>query len=127
MTDALKNLAIAFQDKELLAEHYQKLKGIFLTSSAIKDHAMILDLDSLPTTPLDYKMTFILWMISVNMPRIKAGEQPIMTLPLALKCPIWQTIKPPLVNLKMTPEKMFNKPSIKTLGKKASPKTINRR
>lgn len=126
MSEAQKKLALAFGDEHFIEEYYQKLKGIFLLPGTFTSKGLILDLNSLPTEPVDLKTTFIKWMIEINKPRITKGEEPIMTLELALKCPIFRMIKPPLVKMKLTPEQVFNKPSIKTIGQKSSAGSINR-
>jgi hypothetical protein len=121
-----KQLAIAFKHPGFLEQYYQQLRGIFLQNGAISSKGTILDLNSLPTEPLDFKTAFIKWMLDINAPRILNGEEPIMTLELALKCPIWKVIKPPVKKLSMNQEGMFNKPSVKTMFKQQQPGSINK-
>lgn len=126
MQDASKKLAIAFKNVGFLEQYYQELKGIFLVSGAVGSKGTVLDLNSLPTEPQDLKTAFIKWMLDINAPRILNGEEPIMTLELALKCPIWKVIKPPLKRVSMTSDGLLNKPSVKTLFQKRMPGSINR-
>ena len=109
-------------DSTWLESYYQKLSGLFLVNGAVSSRGMILDLNSLPSSPVDFKKVFIKWMIDINAPRINQGAEPIMTLELALKCPIFKVIKPPLISLKLTGEGMFNKPQLKTDRQKMAPK-----
>lgn len=115
-------------EKQLLELLYNRSKGIFLQSfSKPFKNGYILDLNALPTYPIDFKEVFIKWMVKINAGRIEKGLEPIMTLDIALKCPLWKAISPPIRRVKLTKEGMFNVPSIKTINKKAKPGSINRK
>lgn len=128
MTDDLKQYGINIFEVQLVEGYYSSLRGIFLTTldGLSSKNGYVLDLDSLPKQPIDFKGAFIRWLININLSRIKDGKAPVITLELALKCPLWKFIKPPLVRMKLTPEGMFNKPKVKTAFQKASPKRINK-
>jgi len=105
--------------EELLAQQ----RGVFLLALSKPMMGVILDLDSISPK---LKTAVIKWLIAVNQPRLSKGLEPIITLELALKCPIWKSIKPPLISVKLTREKLFGKPKIKTLGKSPKVKSINK-
>ena len=113
----------------MLVEHfYAKLRGIFLHDlSQPTSTGMILDLDSLPSIPPGLKEAVIKWLVNVNLSRITRGDEPIVTLELALKCPVWKIVRPPLVKLKLSKEDVFNKPKVKSIGQKAPVKNINKK
>lgn len=127
MQDLSTKLAIVFKNKDWLEKNYQDHRGVFLHSGAISSKGLILDLNSLPHDPIDFKTIFIKWMIDVNAPRLMKEQDPIMTLELALKCPIFKVIKPPIRKLDLTSEGLFNRPSLKTSGQKQTPGSINKR
>lgn len=128
MTDDLKKLGIAFQEPLLVEDYYKSLRGILLSESMLPDRqGMYLDLNSLPSEPIDLKGAVIKWIVHVNLPRLRDGLDPVVTLQLILKCPIWKVVKPPLKKLALSPEGMFNKPKVKTLGQKPRQGSINKR
>lgn len=128
MTADLKALGIALGNPELVAAHYARLKGVFVQQvSQLSQNGLILDLDALPTEPLDLKGAVIKWLISVNLSRISAGQEPLITLPLVLKCPVWRVHPPPFKRISLTKEGTFNKPTVKTIGKKQLPGRLNKK
>lgn len=125
--DDLKRIGISLQNPELVEMYYQSLKGVFLQEPIQSNtQGLFLDLNSLPTAPLDLKTAVIKWIINVNMPRLISNREPIVTLDLVLKCPVWKIIKPPLKKIDMTKDKMFNKPKVKTTFQKKLPGMINK-
>ena len=91
--------------------------------SILSKNGNFLDLTQIPK---DYKDAFIRWMIFINKPRIDKGLKPAMDIQLALKCPIWKLIKPPLVSIKLTKEEMFkSRKPIKSIGTSPTLKNIN--
>jgi len=134
MADYLKHLGIAFQDPVLIEKYYSSLRGIFLigVKNQRDNQGRYLDIDALPKSPIDFKKIFIQWMIDVNVPRIKKGEDPIMTLGLAMTCPIWKIIQPPFRTIELTREELFDrsinaKDRTPVIGKKIKVKGINKR
>lgn len=128
MSDQLKDLGISLLEPMLVEHYYKDLRGIFVHDLGKPDkQGLILDLDSLPAKPPGIKEAVIRWLIAVNLTRLKAGDEPIITLELVLKCPVWKIVRPPLKRLKLTKEKLFNQPVPKTIGKKASPGSINKK
>ena len=128
MLEDLKKIGIAFQEPQLVEEYYKQLKGIMLqTAISPNKQGFYLDLDSLPMKPVDFKSAVIKWLIYVNLPRLRAGQDAIITMELALKCPVWRVIKAPIRKLTLSPEGMFNNPTAKTVRQKAKPGSINKR
>lgn len=130
MADKLKDLVVQFLEPMLVEHFYNKMKAIFVHDLGKPNmQGMILDLDSLPQKPEGLKEAVIKWLISVNLTRIKNDEEPIVTLEVVLKCPVWKIVRPPLKRLNLTKEQMFNKPtaSTKIIGKKSSMGSINKK
>lgn len=128
MTNQLEDLGIQFLEPLLVEHYYKDFRGVFVHDlGKAEDRGMFLDLDSLPSKPPGIKEAVIKWLIAVNLTRLRSGDEPIITLQLVLKCPVWKIISPPLRRIKLTKESMFNKPNIKTLGKKANPGSINKK
>jgi len=119
----------ALLNEAWLEDAYKENRGMMVLS--LKDQlgmrGLILDLDSLPSQPLPFKEIFIKWILKVNQPRIEAGEKPLVTVELALKCPLWKAIDPPFISVKLTKEAMFKKPkpTIRSIGSKPSMGSIN--
>lgn len=113
----------------MLVEHfYESMRAIFVHDLEQPDsRGLLLDLNSLPTKPEGLKEAVIKWLISVNLTRIRGGEDPIVTLDLVLKCPVWKIVRPPLKRVKLTKEKLFNQPGVKTIGQKQIPGSINKK
>lgn len=127
LTD-LKKLGITFQDPQLVEKHYLGLKAIFINGMLKPDaQGIILDLNALPSAPFNFKEAVIKWLVYVNLPRITAGQEPMVTLTLVLQCPIWKVIKPPLLRISLTKEQLFGKPEILSHGKKKKAGAINKR
>lgn len=128
MANQLEDLGIKLLEPMLVEHYYSMVHGIFVHDlGQPDDRGMILDLDALPTKPPGIKEAVIRWLIAVNLTRLKGNEEPIITLKLVLQCPVWKIVRPPLKRLTLTKEKMFNKPGITTLGKKASMGSINKK
>lgn len=128
MTNQLEDLGIKLLEPLLVEHYYKDLRGVFVHDlGKAEDRGMYLDLDSLPTKPAGLKEAVIKWLIAVNLTRLKGGEDPIITLQLVLKCPVWKIVQPPLKRIKMTKENLFNKPGVKTLGQKSRPGSINKK
>lgn len=128
MTNQLEDLGIKLLEPMLVEHYYSLVHGIFVHDlEQPDDKGLILDLDALPTKPPGIKEAVIKWLIAVNLTRLKGGEDPIITLKLVLKCPVWKIVRPPLKRLTLTKESMFNKPKVTTLGKKAPVGSINKR
>lgn len=128
MTNQLEDLGIKLLEPMLVEQFYKDQRAIFVHDlGKAEDRGLILDLDALPTKPPGIKEAVVRWLIAVNLTRLKGGEDPIITLKLVLQCPVWKIVKPPLKRIQLTKEKMFNKPSVKTLGKKSSPGSINKK
>lgn len=128
MTNQLEDLGIRLLEPILVEHYYKDLRGVFVHDlGKAEDRGMFLDLDSLPTKPTGIKEAVIKWLIAVNLSRLKNGDDPIITLQLVLKCPVWKIVPPPLKRIKLTKEQMFNKPTVKTLGQKSKPGSINKK
>lgn len=128
MTDPLEDLGIKLLEPILVEHFYKDFRGIFVHDlGKAEDRGMILDLDALPSKPPGIKEAVIRWLIAVNLTRLKGGEEPIITLQLVLKCPVWKIVPPPLKRIKLTKDKIFNQPGVKTLGKKSTPGSINKK
>ena len=126
MNDDLKKLGISFSNPALVEEYYARLAGIFVTGLNEPKNGLILDLNSLPVAPFDFKMAVIKWLISVNLPRLEQGLEPILDFHLIRQCPVWRIIKIPLRRVQLTKEGLFNKPKLQTRNKIARSKGINR-
>lgn len=128
MTNQLEDLGIKLLEPLLVEHYYKDLRGVFVHDlGKAEDRGMFLDLDSLPSKPEGIKEAVIKWLIAVNLTRLKGGEDPIITLQLVLKCPVWKIVQPPLKRIKLTKESLFNKPGVKTLGQKSKPGSINKK
>lgn len=124
----LEELGVTLLEPMLVEHFYTNMRAVFVHDLGKPDDSgMILDLDALPTKPPGLKEAVIKWLISVNLTRLKGGEDPIITLQLVLKCPVWKIVRPPLKRIKLTKEALFNKPTVKTIGQKAKPGSINKK
>jgi hypothetical protein len=56
----------------------------------------MINLDKLPKQPIDFAKILVSWVVKVNQDRIEAGDEPIMTLDLIKKCPIWSVVDLPI-------------------------------
>lgn len=111
MTTYLEDLGVRLLEPLLVEHYYKNFRGIFIHDMGKPDmRGMILDLDSLPTLPVGIKEAVIRWLISVNLTRLKNGEDPIITLQLVLKCPVWKIVPPPIKRITMKKEKLLNSP-----------------
>ena len=128
MASNLEDLGIRLLEPMLVEHFYESMRAIFVHDLSQPDtKGLLLDLDSLPSKPEGLKEAVIKWLISVNLTRIKGGEDPIITLELVLKCPVWKIVRPPLKRVKLTKEQLFNKPGVKTIGQKQIPGSINKK
>lgn len=128
MASNLEDLGIRLMEPMLVEHFYDSMRAIFVHDLGKPDsRGLLLDLDSLPTKPEGLKEAVIKWLISVNLTRIRGGEDPIITLDLVLKCPVWKIVRPPLKRVQLTKEKLFNKPGVKTIGQKQIPGSINKK
>lgn len=128
MTKHLEDLGIKLLEPELVEHYFTSLRSIFVHDiGKPNEQGLILDLDSLPQKPPGLKDAIIKWLISANLSRLKNGEDPIITLQLVMRCPVWKIVHPPLKRITLTKEKMFNKPTIKTVGKKQVLGSINKK
>jgi len=124
----LEDLGISLTEPMLVEHFYNDLRAIFIHDiGKVENQGMILDLDALPTKPPGIKEAVIKWLISVNLTRLRGNKEPIITLKLVLQCPVWKIVRPPLKRITLTKENLFNKPTVKTLGKKGSPGSINKK
>lgn len=124
--DLLK-LGISFNEPALVEKYYADMKAIFV--KAVMEptpKGLFLNLDALPMKPYDFKEIFIKWLVSINLSRIRRGEDPVCELAVILKCPIWKIIPPPLKRIDLTKQGLFNKPGQKTVSQKATPRGINK-
>jgi hypothetical protein len=128
MTNQLEDLGISILEPMLVEHFYTDQRAIFVHDlGKPDDRGLILDLDALPVKPPGIKEAVIRWLISVNLTRLRNGDEPIITLKLVLQCPVWKIVHPPLKRLTLTKEKLFNKPKVVTLGKKTSVGSINKK
>lgn len=126
--DQMKLLGIALNEPGMVEQYYHKLRGIIIDSMSNNPvKGLYLDLNSLPDEPFPFKTIFIKWLISVNLDRIKKGEEIVTDISVVLKCPIWKVIKAPIKSISMNKESLFNKPTVTTLGKKTRPGSINKK
>lgn len=109
------------------------MRGMILASLGQPMAGFVLDLDALPVRPVDLKAAVIMWLVKINLDRIKAGLDPIITYDLVMKCPVWQIVKPPITRVELTKDQLFNQPSTKpqpsigtksTLGSRKTTGTI---
>lgn len=123
--DDLEQLGIMPAEVE---KYLLSLRSIFVHS--LKNQPMnglILDLNYLPTAPVNFKDAVIKWLISVNLDRLRTGDEPILTLDLVLRCPVWKLVNPPLRKINMKQESLLNGPKPpKIIGKSRSPGSINK-
>lgn len=128
MANQLEDLGIKLLEPMLVEHYYKDMRAIFVHDlGKAEDQGLILDLDALPSKPPGIKEAVVRWLIAVNLTRLKGGDEPIVTLKLVLQCPVWKIVKPPLKRLTLTKEKLFNKPTVKTIGKKSTPGSINKK
>lgn len=114
MRDPSKELlaiGVALQEDYLIESYYTQLRGLFITeiNKGDKLTGTFLDLNSLPSEPVNLKSIVIRWLIQANLPRINAGMDPIFPMSLIMRCPIWRFIRPPIRRIGLTPEEMFGK------------------
>jgi len=114
-----------------ITELYKSYSALLLPSidKQLSTAGLILDLNSLPTYPYPFKELFIRWLISINRQRVERGAPIIITKEIVLKCPIWKIVKCPLKRVKLTKERMFNKPiaTVGSIGSKPTMGSINKR
>ena len=120
--------ARGFRDDKMLLEAYSNYSKILLVETkSLTLKNTFLDISVLPAK---LREAFLAWMIYINKDRIAAGDKPIMTLSIALKCPIWKIVKPTFSRIALTKEEFGKmKPTNKTVGtinSKPSIKSINR-
>jgi hypothetical protein len=128
MANELTKYGLFLDQDEELQKYYSELRGIIVKLSLNPNiSGMILDLNALPTDPLNLKEAVIKWIIQVNLPRLNRGEDPITTLELMLKCPVWKVIQPPLRRISLEQKKLLNRPSNKNKSQKAAPGSINKK
>lgn len=128
MSKQLEDLGISLLEPLLVEHFYTNMRSIFVLDLGKPDkQGLILDLEALPVKPPGIKEAVIKWLIAVNLNRLKNKEDPIITLKLILQCPVWKIVHPPLKRLTLTKEKLFNQPKVKTIGKKASIGSINKK
>lgn len=89
---------------------YQNQRAVFLHAFDKPINGYLLDLGALSMELAD---VFLRWMTEINYERISHNEQPIMTLELAMKCPLWKVVDPPIRRISLTQEGMFNQPSVR--------------
>jgi hypothetical protein len=65
---------------------------------------LLIDLDQLPKTPINFAEVLIRWIISVNKPRIDKGLDIVITYQIIKQCPIWHVIDMPIKQMRMTQE-----------------------
>ena len=118
--------ARGFKDDKMLVEAYEKYSKILLIDSkSLQIKNTFLDLSVLQKP---FRDAFIKWMIYVNKPRIAKGDKPIMTLEIALKCPIWKVVKPKFTRMALTKEQFGKmRTTTKTINSTPTIKTINTR
>jgi hypothetical protein len=134
MPTNLDDLGISILEPMLVEHYYNDLKGV-LVQDIMQPNArgMILDLNSLPTDPINIKEAVIRWLISVNLTRLNGGDEPIVTLDLLLKCPVWKVISPPLKYVTLTKDGMFQgamnkpKPGVIQPTSRPMPGSINKK
>lgn len=104
--------------EEWITKSYNLQKGILIPSieKQLSTVGWILDLNSLPTKPFQFKELFIRWLISINRQRIEKGLEIIVTYQIIRMCPLWNIVKCPIKRITLTKESLFNKPSIGSNG-----------
>lgn len=127
MPNELNDLSLNITESMLVDHYYNSLKGLFIHNLSLPNKSgLVLDLDSLPAKPPGLKQAVIRWLISVNLTRIKNGEEPIITIEVVLKCPVWKIVSPPIRRIKLTKEDLLNSPAPKTINKKSKMGSINK-
>jgi hypothetical protein len=116
-----------------ITEELSNYKAILLPSldKQLSTSGLMLDLNSLPSIPVNFKELFIRWLILINKDRIEKKQSILITKEIVLKCPIWKVVKCPLKKITLTKESMFNAPkptsgSKKTVGTIGSTLTVGR-
>lgn len=97
-----------FQDK-FVSDYLQKNSAVLVPSiNKSLTSFLLIDLQQLPTSPVNFAEILIRWIIAVNRKRIENDEQIIITFELIKRCPIWKIISMPVKSIKASPES-FNK------------------
>lgn len=125
----LNQLGRLSSDPQLVEQYFGKLKAIFVHTLESKPNTkgLVLDLNGLPTAPVNLKDVVIKWLISVNLDRLRDNKEPIITLELVLKCPVWKLVRPPFRYVQLKPEKLLNQSKpLKVIGQKRKLGTINK-
>lgn len=93
-----------FKDS-FITEYLKTNNAIVMPSinSSLKS-ILLIDLDQLPKTPINFAEVLIRWIISVNKPRIDKGLDIVITYQIIKQCPIWQVIDMPIKQMRMTQE-----------------------
>lgn len=93
MTAAFNNITLLFDSNAYLQDYLKENRAMILSELDFEVNTFsIIDLDALPTTPVDFKEVLLRWLIAVNKPRIDNGENPIVTFDLIKLCPIWKIV-----------------------------------
>ena len=80
---------------------------------------LLINLQQLPQTPVNFAEILIRWIIFVNRKRIENGDEILITFEIIKMCPIWKVISMPVKNVKLTPESLN-----KSRGPTPSRKTV---
>ena len=96
-------LAIQWDKDAFVNEYLQKNTKVLIPF--INHESMTIfgvDLTVLPTKPVDYRAAFIKWLIKVNEPRLRAGNDLLITYDIVKRCPLWRMIPMPFRSLELT-------------------------
>ena len=76
------------------------------------------DLNVLPIEPVNLRSAFIKWLIKVNEPRLRSGQDLMITYEIVKRCPLWKITPMPFRALSLN-RRALNKP-VGTIGSIAS-------
>lgn len=65
-----------------------------------------LDMNALPTNPVNLKLIFMKWLLYVNRDRLRIGKDLHVSYELIKKCPLWSIFPMPFRQLKLTKESL---------------------
>ncbi len=91
MTATYNNITLLFDSNSFLQEFLSNNRALVLSELdlELKTFSMI-DLDSLPRQPIDFREILMRWVIAVNSKRLENGDNPIITFDIIKRCPIWK-------------------------------------
>ena len=124
--EKLKAIGITLRSSTAIERAYDELKALPMLP-VTGQKLLVIDFNSLPTSPIPFKEVLIRWLLTVNEGRLLAGEEPFFPYELVKRCPLWRLLAMPIRTLDLTQERLFNKPSFKGINDQPQSKIINER